>query len=49
VLISKGCEVIDSERLSYQRKKGWDRLIKLKGEQCYLEVKFDHMAENTPR
>jgi hypothetical protein len=48
VLKQKGCEVVDSEKLSYQKKKGWDRLVKIKGEQSYLEIKFDRMAEDTP-
>jgi hypothetical protein len=47
VLASKGAEFIDSENLKYTEKKGFDRLVKFKGEEAKLEIKFDVMAENT--
>src|ERR1044071_6681855 len=44
----KGIEVIDSEKLSYRQKKGWDCEIRLvSGARCKVEMKYDQMSEAT--
>jgi hypothetical protein len=47
VLKEKGCEVIDSENLKYRDKKGWDREVRINGEKCKLEMKYDELSEST--
>lgn len=47
VLIEKGCEVIDSEKLKYKDKKGWDREVVIKGERAKVEMKYDELSEST--
>lgn len=42
-----GVEVIESESLKYRDKKGWDLLVKVKGEQARIELKLDVMSEQT--
>jgi hypothetical protein len=45
---AKGIEVIDSERLSYRHKKGWDCEVRLpSGERCKMEIKLDALSETT--
>lgn len=44
----KGIEVIDSEKLKYQQKKGWDCEVRLaSGARCKVEIKLDQMSELT--
>jgi hypothetical protein len=47
VLKEKGCEVIDSDNLKYRDKKGWDREVRINGELCKLEMKYDELSEAT--
>ena len=47
VLIEKGCTVIDSEKLKYRQKRGWDREVIIKGERAKVEIKLDAMSELT--
>lgn len=44
VLLEKGFEVIDSERLKYRDKKGWDREVRINGERCKIEIKYDELS-----
>jgi hypothetical protein len=44
VLIEKGMQVIDPEKLKYQQKRGWDREVIINGERCKVEMKYDSMS-----
>jgi hypothetical protein len=47
IMREKGMEVIDSEKLKCRDKRGWDRLVKINGQQCRIEIKFDELSELT--
>jgi hypothetical protein len=47
VLREKGFEIVDTDSWSYRRKQGVDRVVKINGQQCNLEMKFDKMSEAT--
>ena len=47
LMLQKGMEVVDSDRLSYRQKKGWDREVFINGARCRIEIKFDLMSEET--
>jgi hypothetical protein len=42
-----GMTVLDSEHLKYAQKKGWDCEVRINGERCKVEIKFDAMSETT--
>lgn len=44
---AKGMAVVDSEKLSYRKKKGWDREVSIGGARCKVECKFDGLSEQT--
>lgn len=44
---AKGMEVIDSEKLKYRDKKGWDREVIINGARCKVEIKYDELSEQT--
>ena len=44
VFKEKGMEVIDSEKLKYKQKKGWDREVRINGQRCKVEMKYDAMS-----
>lgn len=44
----KGIELIDSEKLKYRDKRGWDCEVRLRsGARCKVEVKYDERSEAT--
>jgi hypothetical protein len=47
VMLEKGMEVIDSEKLKYKEKKGWDREAIVNGQRCKIEIKYDALSEQT--
>ena len=47
LMLQKGMKVVDSESLSYARKKGWDREVSLNGHRAKIEMKYDAMSEQT--
>lgn len=47
VMREKGMEVIDSEKLKYREKKGWDREAIVAGHRCKIEMKYDELSELT--
>src|ERR1051325_10994794 len=47
VLIEMGFTIIDTDKWDYRRKKGVDRVVKIKGQQCNFEYKYDEMSEVT--
>lgn len=47
VLIEMGFEIIDTDKWDYRRKKGVDRVVRIKGHECNLELKFDEYSESS--
>jgi len=47
LMLQKGMKVIDSDRLSYRQKKGWDREVFINGARCKVECKLDQLSEIT--
>lgn len=47
LLRAKGMEVVDSEKLSYRQKKGWDREVSINGARSKVEMKYDQLSEQT--
>lgn len=46
-LLVMGFEVLDSDHLKYRDKKGWDCEVRIKGERCKVEFKYDEASEIT--
>lgn len=47
LMLQKGMAVVDSEKLPYARKKGWDREVSINGNKAKIEMKYDAMSEQT--
>jgi hypothetical protein len=46
-LAERGFEVIDSEKLKYKDKRGWDCEVRINNERCKMKIKYDFMSETT--
>lgn len=47
VLRDTGFEVVDSDKQSYLNKRGWDCLVRVKGQEARIEIKYDALSELT--